>query len=104
MFKMYANILSSRDKEEGDGVVTEEGAFFPLLFPPVILLPPSGDMRQTETSTTVLGSNGSPLPHSLNPSRMRFLGADRGRGPQLGTGRSSQSRDVMGRQQRMVTH
>lgn len=67
MFKMYGNILSSWDKEEGDGVVIYEG-IPSWLFSPGILLPPSREMRQNETSKTVLGSNGSSLSHALIPS------------------------------------
>lgn len=98
MFKMYGNILSSWDKEEGDTVVIYEGVF-PWLFSPVILPPPSGEMRQNGTSKTVLGSDGSSLTHSLNPLCTHFGAADHRPGTELGTGRSSQSRDRMDRPQ-----
>lgn len=84
---MYGNILFSWDEEEGHDVVIYEG-IFPWLFSPVILPPPSGEMRQNETGETVLGSNGSSISHSLNLCT-HFRAARHGLCTELGTGRSS---------------
>lgn len=48
MFRMYGNIISSWDKEEGGGVAIYTNEFSPIFFfPPVSLVLPSGERRPT---------------------------------------------------------